>query len=163
MINSPFKNGSIKKLTGSSFNQRLIGDCLGTGGEGEVYKYGKTRAIKFIHQQVALDFGFSRSSFNKVMRYLKKHSRPEYSRVFTYGSFDLFYSDDDNGVYFFYTSERMLCHPATLTNKEYLNWERKLKKFPFRFAFDDLREDNIMINKNGEQKIVDLTTFCWYV
>lgn len=154
--------------------KRNIGKLLGYGLEGEVYEYGKRRAIKI--GELA-NPKFSKKLF-KIMD-IAKNGEPGIVKVYEYGKilqviddrvsledcFDYYYVimeklNKTSGWYSFHNYENALESSKIINLKQRALWE-KAKKIEknHRLYYDDLHGANIMETNSGEYKFVDLESF----
>ena len=142
----------VKTLT--KVNPNLIGELLGSGVEGNVYQYGKNKILKlitFTHDHLG-EF-----DYKLLMEALCEKNLELYTKVYYYGSFNYNYK-----LVHYYIADKCQHEPDPYDPDcvEFFNTSRStLNKY--NLDYDDFTEHNVML-KDGDYKIVDLTSFSLY-
>lgn len=153
--------------------EKNIGPMLGCGADGEVYKYGKDRVIKFSHTYSERRMWVN---MRKIFYKIKKYRPLNVARVYEYGQID--------GNLYYVVMERLSSirgqganllrrwvyeggslpqekskgerHSAYLFGVRVEGLERRLN-----LVHGDLHEGNVLCNKGGVWKFVDLEGFTY--
>lgn len=109
---------SIKNV--KEINYKLIGRKLGSGAEGIVFEYGKTKVLKIS------DYSFNSHKYDlKLFAKLKEKNFPFVAKIFNFGSVQI-YDDDLKCLDYWYIAEKL--NPLS-------NWETKT----FELCWDSLK------------------------
>lgn len=143
------------------FNTNQIGYSLGEGSEGTVYEYHHNKVIKFMRGiSEYSDKPISNRRFLDVMKELKRRHSTMYIKVYDYGIVQ--YEDEFGGNSFLYYIAEKLERGVFCINKKL--WSRRATLLKKRgLVYRDPHVDNIMVDEKGNQKLIDLTAFCWTI
>ncbi len=163
----------------SSPDWSQVRESLGGGTEGDVYRYGRDKAIKFVE----LNCGRNESEWRRLFDVLKDTNykyivRPYELRIFDDKAY--WYTTDyltshlnERDEKEFATVIRILDYEWGITkrkppafallriNPEWRNFIKSLHKFRKKFGFTnlDLHSQNVMKNDLGVPKLIDLESF----